>query len=252
MSGPPLTAFDGIGAEELCRRWAIPRLEVFEALGSTQDVAHELAAGGAPDGTVVLVNRQTAGRGRNGKTWQSSPDDVCLSYVMRAPAGAAIGALPLRVGLQLAQRVESLAGDRITLKWPNDLFYRNGKVAGILVEARWRGAVLDWLVIGVGVNVGQPARPFGATALPAEVGRQAVAAAVVGALRAAGAEMQPLTIDEMREFAARDRALHRRCVAPRSGVVAGIESSGALLIEMDGGGGPVAISSGSLVLEEVA
>lgn len=250
MTTSPVIAFDGLVRDELQRRWGVPRLEVFDALPSTQDVAHQLAADGVPEGTVVIANEQTAGRGRSGKTWSSSFDDVCLSYVMRPPSAAALGALPLRIGLQLAARLEAIVEDRITLKWPNDVFYGEGKVAGILVEARWRGQSLDWLVAGVGVNVGARARAAGASALPRELGRLVVATAVVESLRAAARQSHPLTSNEMQQFTSRDRALHRRCVGPRAGVVTGIDASGALVIETDAG--PVAISSGSLVLEEVA
>ena len=244
------TRFEGQTAQELASSWRLPRVQIEDAVPSTQDVAHALAGEGELAGTLVIANAQTAGRGRSGKTWQSGNRDVCLSMVLRPRDGETLGALPLRVGLLLAEALEPIARESLTLKWPNDVYTARGKLAGILVEARWRGIALDWVTVGVGINVGPGLRHAAAAHLGGDVDRRAVAAVAVHAVRTAGDLAGPLTEVELQAFRSRDCALHRRCVAPRVGIVAGVEASGALLV--DTADGRVAVPSGSLILEEVA
>lgn len=242
--------FEGWSGEELRSRWGLAGVRIEDAVPSTQDVAHALAAERAPAETLVIANAQTAGRGRSGKTWQSANRDVCLSLILRPRDGETLGALPLRVGLLLADALEPIARESVTLKWPNDVFGPHGKLAGILVEARWRGTAVDWVTVGVGINIGPGVRHAGAAHLPSDADRDAVASAAVRAVLAAGQLAGELSTTELSAFRSRDRALHRRCIAPRAGVVAGVEASGALLI--DTAAGRVAVASGSLILEEVA
>jgi len=125
-----------------------------------------------------------------------------------------------------------------------------GKLAGILVEARWRESRPEWVAIGVGLNVAGAAEGtgvLGGASLGPAASRTAILAELVPALRAAAAARGPLSPREVEAFAARDWARGRRAVAPARGVVRGISEAGALLVEDDGV--VRACASGSLILE---
>ena len=131
---------------------------------STNDVAHDMAARGALDGTVVVAKTQAAGRGRRGRDW-FSPDagNVYLSYIHRSRLQPAdLSALTLDAAIAVATALEDLAGVRVDLKWPNDLLVDGKKLGGILSELHTElcpnGAPV--VIIGVGVNVAIPADGF--------------------------------------------------------------------------------------------
>jgi len=213
------------------------------------DIAHRLAADGTPAGTVVLADEQTAGRGRAGKTWASAPGaGIWLTLIEKPDDTSGIEVLSIRVGLRIAEALDRFAGEPIRLKWPNDLYAEGGKLGGILVEARWREQSLEWLAIGVGINVRQPENVDGAGSLEAGTGRLEVLSELVPALRIAAAGTGALTADELEEFNARDFARGRLCVEPARGRVSGISSSGELLVALADSVAP--FRSGSLVLEE--
>jgi BirA family biotin operon repressor/biotin-[acetyl-CoA-carboxylase] ligase len=120
----------------------VPRLH-FRTTESTNTRARELAARGAPHGTLVTAAEQTAGRGRQGRIWTAPPGRALLcSLVIRRPPRL----LPLAAGVAVAHAV----GDRARVKWPNDVVLGDRKVAGILVEGRPQQS---WAVLGVGINV---------------------------------------------------------------------------------------------------
>jgi BirA family biotin operon repressor/biotin-[acetyl-CoA-carboxylase] ligase len=115
---------------------------------STQD---ELRGHDLPEGAVAVTEHQTAGRGREGRPWEDVPArSLLVSVLLHPPATAPTEQLPLVVGLSVADAVESLAGVKALLKWPNDVLVDERKVAGILLEAS-PGEV----VCGIGVNVNQ-------------------------------------------------------------------------------------------------
>lgn len=231
-----IARYDGHTAASLARLLDVPRVIVFDSTASTMDDAHGLAATDAPAGTVVLTDRQTAGRGRGGRRWASaSGQGIWMTVIARPDDPSAVDVLSIRLGLGVARVLERYAASPLRLKWPNDLFVADGKVAGILVEARWRAARIDWVAIGLGVNVREPAGVAGAGSLRPGVERVAVLTELVPAVHAAAAARGPLTSDEVREFAARDLAAGRACVDPAVGVVCGISPSGELLVTTDAG-----------------
>jgi BirA family biotin operon repressor/biotin-[acetyl-CoA-carboxylase] ligase len=119
-----------------------PRLHL-RATGSTNEVARGLAAAGAEHGTLVTTGHQSAGRGRQGRTWVAPPGRALLcSLVVRAPDPL----LALRGGLAVAD----VAGAGARLKWPNDVLLDGRKVAGVLAEGRPQEG---WAVLGIGINV---------------------------------------------------------------------------------------------------
>lgn len=122
-----------------------------ERLESTNDEARQLAAAGAPHGTVVHADEQSAGRGRFGRTWYSPPGNLYLSVLLRLDRPVSTTAeLGFVTALTVADAVDALLPKQIksTLKWPNDVLVDDGKIAGILVEQ-----VDGAQIIGIGLNV---------------------------------------------------------------------------------------------------
>ena len=166
----------------------------------------------------------------------------------KPPDISGLQVLSLRAGLRAAEALDRFATEPIRLKWPNDLYADAGKLGGILVEARWREQSLEWVAIGVGVNVRLPEAIERAGSLEPGTGRLEVLSELVPALRMAAAAPGPLTASEIEEFNARDLARGRACTAPARGRVAGISSDGELLVALADAVAP--FRSGSLVLEE--
>lgn len=245
-SSRDVAAYDGRDAATLAALLDLPRVVVFEEVGSTLDVAHAEGERGDPAGTLVIADAQTAGRGRMGRSWRSDPGaGIWLTLLERPTSTESLGVLALRLALAVAPALDPFAGASTLLKWPNDVYVGERKLAGVLVEARWRGPRLDWVAIGVGINVRPPAGFAGAGLAPGTQ-RIDVLATVVPALRSAARATGPLTDDELARYARRDLARGRACTEPASGVVAGIRADGALLI--DAPTGQVACHAGSLAL----
>ncbi len=224
-------AFDGQSPDALAARLGLAQVLAFDEVTSTMDLAHAAAAEGAPAGTLVLAEQQTAGRGRAGKRWSSpAGTGLWLTLVERPSDRAAVEVLSLRVGLAAAVALDAVAPARVLVKWPNDLYAAGRKLAGILVEARWREARPDWVAIGVGLNVEAPSDVATATGLRRGTTRLQALALLVPALRRACAARGALTPDELSTWGMRDFALGRACSAPVAGTVAGIAADGALLV----------------------
>ena len=241
----PAPAYDGLGPDALARLTGAVAVVAHDAVGSTMDVAHACAEAGAPAGTLVLADRQTAGRGRAGRRWASEPGaGIWLTLVERPAHADAVGVLSLRLGLAAAPVLDAFAAAPVRLKWPNELWTDGGKLAGVLVEARWQAAALAWIAIGVGVNVVAPAAEASARGLRGGTRRVDVLAALIPALRGAAALHRDLTSAELDAFAARDLARGRTIASPVAGVVDGIAADGALLVRT--ARGVVAARSGSL------
>ena len=152
----------------------VSRVAWFDRIGSTNAEAARRAAQGAEAGLLVLADEQTAGRGRQGRSWSAPPGTSLMgSLLLRTDRDLALVALlPLLIGLAVAEAVEVfVSGAELSLKWPNDLLAEGRKCAGILVEAPAPGVV----VVGIGVNVDwrgvdRPDELAAATSL-SEVGR---------------------------------------------------------------------------------
>lgn len=127
-------------------------------VGSTNDVALELADDGAPEWTLVSADHQTAGRGRHGRSWVDVPGRaVMLSVVLRPTLPPnRVGLLSLLAGAAMATAIRDETGLAVSCKWPNDLLRGAAKVGGILGEGRVRDDRLDVVVIGLGVNIDAP------------------------------------------------------------------------------------------------
>lgn len=245
---------DDIPANVLARRWGVPQCGVFRSLASSLDAIHDVAAQGAPAGTVVIVEEQTAGRGRDGRTWRSPKGGVWLGMLLRPPQPV-LGALSLRVGLVLADVLDDLFAARplhVRLKWPNDVLLDDRKVAGILCEGRWQGDSLQWLGVGVGVNVANEipnelaGRAIALRELLPDVRRLDVLDRLVPALLPLTTHHAPLTESECTAFARRDWLRGRHIRTPIAGRAVGIRPDGALLV--DTGAGTTMVRDGHVEL----
>jgi BirA family biotin operon repressor/biotin-[acetyl-CoA-carboxylase] ligase len=148
-------------------------------IGSTNDEARHLARAGAPEGTLVIADHQTAGRGRLDRRWEAPPGSSLLLSLIFRPALAPTQAqrLTMACSLAIVEAVEATTGLPVGLKWPNDVVAAGAKLGGILAEIELQGQELAHAVVGVGLNVNlQPAElPHGlllpATSLAQLLGR---------------------------------------------------------------------------------
>ncbi len=232
---------------------------------STNDVAARLADAGVAEGTTVVADTQTSGRGRLGRTWFSPPGaGLYVSVVLRlnpmerrkaaADARAAATPLPARItllaGVAAADAVRTATGLPVEIKWPNDLVFGGRKLAGILAEASVQNGAIEYIILGVGLNIRAVAYPPDiarrASSIEAELGREVDRGAVLAALllnldRARSA----LRRDDLAGWFTRWRAWSPSATgalvewrAPdgvRRGRTAGLDTDGALLVEANRG-----------------
>ncbi len=133
------------------------KLHFFPVTDSTNTDAVAAARGAAPHGSVYFADEQRAGRGRDDHAWHSAAGDgLYVSVILRPQFPAArLPLLPLAVGLAAAEAIHDVAGVAIDLRWPNDLLIGPRKAGGILVEAKNSGGLVDFAVVGIGINVHQ-------------------------------------------------------------------------------------------------
>jgi BirA family biotin operon repressor/biotin-[acetyl-CoA-carboxylase] ligase len=167
----------------------------FDSIGSTNDEAKRLAGLGEPEGTVITADTQTAGRGRGGRGWVTPKGAaIAMSLILR-PQVAALQATQVALlgGLAVLEGVRKLVDLPMQIKWPNDVLVRGQKVAGVLAEAAYSGDTLEYMVLGMGVNVNGGPPPelkleYEATSLAAETGspldREAVRHSILAAFEA--------------------------------------------------------------------
>ncbi|MDP6342304.1 MAG: biotin--[acetyl-CoA-carboxylase] ligase [Alphaproteobacteria bacterium] len=132
------------------------RLHRFDQVESTNDEAKRLAGAGAPDGTLVVAGEQTAGRGRTGRQWKSPPGNLYMTLLLRPGVAAGVAAqVSFLAAVALSSAIADLAANLAPRhKWPNDVLLDGRKVSGILLEsAAGADGLIDWLVLGMGVNV---------------------------------------------------------------------------------------------------
>jgi BirA family biotin operon repressor/biotin-[acetyl-CoA-carboxylase] ligase len=223
------------------------RLLSFATLDSTNEEAKRRAKGGAAEGTLVWALAQSAGRGRRGRAWVSEPGNLYMSVLLRperSPAAAA------QLGFAAALAVGETAllllpkGTELAYKWPNDVLVGGRKISGILLESQAAGeGRLDWLVIGIGVNLATspqsadyPATSF-ADAGVAGVGVEAVLAGIAVRLQYWYERWQEAGFAPLRQaWLARASGLGepirvRLAGGDTHGRFAGLDEDGALLLE---------------------
>jgi BirA family transcriptional regulator, biotin operon repressor / biotin---[acetyl-CoA-carboxylase] ligase len=133
------------------------KLFVYDSIDSTNAYAKTFAIKGAEEGTVVLADHQTAGRGRFGRPWLAEPGSSLLFSVIIRPTFSkdTIGLLSFFAAAGIALAVESVTGKQCECKWPNDILMNGNKFCGILMESTFQKNELDFIIIGIGLNVNQ-------------------------------------------------------------------------------------------------
>jgi BirA family biotin operon repressor/biotin-[acetyl-CoA-carboxylase] ligase len=223
----------------------------FASVGSTNTVARELAAAGAPHGTVVTAGEQTAGRGRQGRSWTAPPNSALLYSAILRPLLPRHSVLPLAVPLAVCETAERLRPDiECKVKWPNDIHLEGRKLAGILIEARPQDG---WAVIGVGLNLTIAQNEFPeelrerATSLfpgPSEPTREASVSLSEALSKWVDASDQQI----LTEWRRRDALLGRTVAWEKgTGVAEGIDERGYLLVRL-ADGSSVALGAGDVHL----
>ena len=210
--------------------------------GSTMTEAARLASQGAPHGTLMIAEEQTAGIGRFGRHWYSEAGlGIYSSTILRLPiASNAVPLVTLALGLATAEAIEHTTGLACDLRWPNDVLVNERKVAGILAQLQ------DGCVIaGIGINVNQPELPADlrtpATSLRMVAGRAFSREKLIVALLEALDDFGSMLVDRgaaaiLAAFsAASSYVLHRRIIfegndGPRRGITAGLDANGFLLV----------------------
>jgi len=231
------------------------RVIYYRSIGSTNDVARELAAQGAPEGTLVIADEQTAGKGRLGRRWLAPPGTSLLMSLLFRPhflASYQAQRLTMICSLAIVEAIEALTGLTAAIKWPNDIVVQGKKAGGILTELGSSGEHLDYAVVGLGLNV---TLDFGvveamgelaatATSLSQELGREVSRLALLwrilenveGRYQRLGAGGLPHD-----EWASRLATLHNRITVDTpqgtiEGWAEGVDADGALILRTDCGG----------------
>ena len=223
------------------------RLLYFPQLSSTMDEAARLAREGADEGCVVVAEVQTAGRGRQGRSWVSEPGNLLASVLLR-PEMSQLAFIPIIGGIAIARAVRKTTGLDPRIKWPNDLMVHGRKVAGILAESAIAGDSVCYAVLGIGVNVNlDPAQSEGlavlATSLNAAAGYEVPREDL---LRQLLQDLDALCLQVKRgqspipEWRGLLETIGQRVDAAWgsdsfSGVAEGIDDTGALLLRQDDG-----------------
>lgn len=232
------------------------RILWYPEITSTNDVAVELADAGAAEGSVVLADAQTAGRGRLGRSWVSPPGAGIYASVVLRPAADAVSLLTLAAGVAIAEGIQAATALRVGVKWPNDVFVDNvgqaamaRKVAGILAEGSASSGDRPCVVLGFGINVLPAAYPPAvaarATSLEAELGRPVdrglVLAECLAALSIRYSDLAAQrTSAVVTAWRARAAATFGRRVAweadgERQGIAQDIDGEGRLLVRSESG-----------------
>ncbi len=215
------------------------RLERYDELGSTSDECVARAKAGEAAGLAVQARRQVAGRGSRGRQWSAPEGNLNLSILLRPDRPAAeAGLFSLLAGIAVADALAPRCQTRPMLKWPNDVLLDGAKVAGILIDATPDGDRLDWLVIGIGVNLAAAPEIEGrrTTSLSAHGGdlsaddaADAVLAGISAWHDAPGARIKDAWL--ARAHPVGTPLIVRGARGERSGTFAGLSAAGELLLQ---------------------
>ncbi len=156
-------------------RFVGQRVIYYPSLASTMEVAKQEARKGAAEGTVIIADEQTAGKGRIKRVWLSPKGSIALSVILY-PSVAYLPSLIMLASLAVIHSIEAVTGLKSQVKWPNDVLINGKKVCGVLIESNVRGDIVDYAIIGIGVNVNLRLYDFPeiqptATSLSDELGR---------------------------------------------------------------------------------
>ncbi len=157
-------------------KFAGQTIHTFDVVDSTNNVAKKLAESGASEGTTVIAEYQRAGRGRFNRRWHGERGkDLLLSLLLRPEESTSASLVTYLAANCAAEAVEKHTGKRVQCKWPNDLLINERKFCGILLESSWQESKVEYLILGIGMNVNEDSFPpelrNTATSLKLECGR---------------------------------------------------------------------------------
>jgi len=140
---------------ELTARWTGRVLEVYDEIGSTNDRVRELGEAGAPEGTLVAANHQTAGKGRRGRVWQTPAGTALAFSLLLRPQipPERVSMLTLAAAVAVRRGIEKASGLACRIKWPNDIVHDGKKICGILTELSAEMEQVRFCIVGIGINV---------------------------------------------------------------------------------------------------
>lgn len=146
----------------LSSKWLGQNLHVYEQVESTQIKAHQLATEGAPHGTMVVADQQMGGKGRLGRPWHSpSGTGIWLSFIIRPDTPIRKAAqLTLLTAVAILRSLQKRTDVQIDIKWPNDLLVNKHKIVGILTELSAEADRVNYMILGIGINVNQEKQDF--------------------------------------------------------------------------------------------
>jgi len=222
---------------------------VFRETGSTNDLVLREAQVGQPEGLVIAADRQTQGRGRQGRKWHSRAGDGLYASVLLRPGWplTQVARLTIVASLAIAEAIEELVPARIEIKWPNDLFFQGKKLGGILTEIQADAEAIRLAVIGFGINCRPTASDF-----PSEIREIATSLHLIAGTPIRRADLLLAILDHL-DRRARDpfeqvrEAWAARCLSlgkllsvqtaggVRQGQALGLDENGALLLRVEGG-----------------
>lgn len=211
-----------------------------ESCASTNDEAARYARAGASHGTLVIAERQEAGRGREGRAWASPSGGLYFSAIMRPPLPLAdVPPITLAIGIAVCDAARAF-GAQAALKWPNDVLIGDKKLAGVLVETQSQGGRLDSVIVGIGVNLGSVPDDVAARAISLDVDREAFIAVLVAQLerwvdRYVSRGLDSIIPSWQQRMAPGLSARATIDGAALSGELAGIDLDGSLLLRDDTG-----------------
>jgi BirA family biotin operon repressor/biotin-[acetyl-CoA-carboxylase] ligase len=248
------SSWEGQSLEALRERWDRKHVHLYSRIDSTNNQAKLLAAEGAPAGSLVVADEQTAGRGVAKRRWHSPKGaGLYLSLLLRPRQVPNPLLLPVLAGFASVRAIASLLGDvQVGVKWPNDVIVRDRKAGGVLSEGVWSGDEPNYLVLGIGLNVHQKSSDFPASLRDVAISLDMAAGRAVSRLELADrviAEVEercvnpPETLDRefLKQFDDYDWLRDRRCsiaqadAKSREGMAVGIAPDGALLFRPDRG-----------------
>jgi len=211
-----------------------------ESCASTNDEAARYARAGASNGTIVIAERQEAGRGREGRAWASPSGGLYFSAIMRPPLPLAdVPPITLAIGIAVCDAARAF-GAAAALKWPNDVLIGDKKLAGVLVETQSQGGRLDSVIVGIGVNLGSVPDAVAARAVALAVDREAFVAELIAQLerwvdRYVSRGLDSIIPSWQQRMAPGLSARATIDGAALSGELAGIDLDGSLLLRDDTG-----------------
>ena len=245
----------------------LPAVYFLQTVGSTNDYAHQLAESGAADGTLVVADEQTRGRGRLDRRWFTPAGSALAFSLVLRPSQAEIERLGLFAplcGVAVCAALRREYGLAAEVKWPNDVLLQRRKICGVLVEAHWLGTELQSVIAGIGINIGKASVPppadtlFPAACVEDQVGcpveRERLLATVLAAFRSWRTRLGSQAFFEIWEhwLAFKGETVNVESAAGGlTGVVLGVAADGRLRLQM-ASGAEQAVSVGDVRLRPAA